>query len=85
MPKYIVKFTDYGYKSLGQIAASDAKRVLKKLKILENFSSQTQNIKKMKGSAGQVYRLRIGDIRVLFERDKITIWILEIGYRGSIY
>jgi len=85
VPRHAVKFTDHGYKSLGKIAASDSKRVLKKLEILEKFSQRTKNIKKMKGAAGQVYRLRVGDIRVLFEKEKMTIWILEVGYRGSVY
>lgn len=83
--KHIVKFTDYGYKSLDKIATSDSKRVLKKLQVLENFSQRTKNIKRMKGVSGQVYRFRIGDMCVLFEQDKTTIWILEVGYRGSIY
>jgi mRNA interferase RelE/StbE len=83
--KYTVKFTDHGYKSLSKIAVSDSRRVLKKLKILESFSQSTKNIKKMKGTSSQLYRLRTGDIRVLFEKDKGNIWILEVGYRGSIY
>ncbi len=83
--KYTVKFSDYGYKSLNKIATSDAKKILKKLEILATFSPQTKNIKKMKNVAEQVYRLRVGDMRVLFAVDKKIIWLLEVGYRGSIY
>lgn len=83
--KYVIKFTDYGYKSLGKIASSDVKKVLKKIEVLESFSPETRNIKKMKSVVNSVYRLRIGDIRVLFEINKKIIWVLEVGYRGSIY
>ena len=83
--EYVVKFTDNGYKSLDKIFTLDTKKVLKKLNILKNFSQHTRNIKKMKNVVGHVYRLLIGDLRVLFEKDKQIIWILEVGYRGSIY
>ncbi|MCM1213276.1 MAG: type II toxin-antitoxin system RelE/ParE family toxin [Lachnospiraceae bacterium] len=41
------------------------------------------DIQKMQGSSG--YRLRIGDFRVLFDINGITIDIIEIGNRGQIY
>ena len=31
------------------------------------------------------YRLRVGDRRVIFDRDGVVLDILEIGPRGSIY
>lgn len=44
------------------------------------------DIKKLKG-IDDVYRLRIGDFRVLFEKydDKFIIIVIDVGNRGQIY
>lgn len=44
------------------------------------------DIKKLKG-LNDVYRLRVGDIRVLFEKNdkEFVIIIIDIGNRGQIY
>lgn len=44
------------------------------------------DIKKLKGM-DEVYRLRVGDFRVLFERNdsELIIVVIEIGNRGQIY
>lgn len=42
------------------------------------------NVKALKGVAG-VYRLRVGDWRVLFSEDGEVIAIVRIAARGSVY
>ncbi len=43
------------------------------------------DIKSLKGYA-DIYRLRVGDIRVIFRKaDENTIYIMLIGPRGDIY
>lgn len=44
------------------------------------------DIKKLKGM-DEVYRLRVGDFRVLFERNdnELIIVVIDIGNRGQIY
>lgn len=44
------------------------------------------DIKKLKGIDG-VYRLRVGDFRILFEKndDKLIIIIIDVGNRGQVY
>lgn len=41
------------------------------------------DVKKLQGASG--YRLRVGDFRVLFDRDGNIIFIIKIGNRGQIY
>jgi mRNA interferase RelE/StbE len=45
------------------------------------------DIRKIKGPAGKrdVYRLRVGDYRVLYDVDKDTVWVTEIFHRGRGY
>ncbi len=44
------------------------------------------DIKKLKG-IDDVYRLRVGNFRILFEKndDKLVIIIIDVGNRGQIY
>lgn len=41
----------------------------------------------MKGKDGNIYRLRVGDIRIIYEifENNILIVIAEIGSRGDVY
>jgi len=54
---------------------------------IEQYASDPEslanNVKKLQGRDG--YRLRVGDWRVIFDRDGVVLDILEIGPRGSIY
>ena len=45
------------------------------------------DIRRIKGPAGRrdVYRLRVGDHRVLYDVEKDTIWVTEIFRRGRGY
>lgn len=62
-------------------------RVIDKVDFLRDFKS-LNTVKRMSGRCYKdVFRYRIGDIRVIFrvvEEDKI-VWIIDIGYRGSVY
>ena len=80
---------------LKKSAAKEFKKLPKNIqeKILEAFSflaqspySELLNIKKLKG-ADSLYRLRIGDYRIVYEvKDKVlTILIIKIGHRKDIY
>ncbi|MBL7087037.1 MAG: type II toxin-antitoxin system RelE/ParE family toxin [Candidatus Cloacimonetes bacterium] len=59
-----------------------SKRIIKNIDNLKE-NPFSKNIKRLKGM--DVYRLRIGDYRVLFEIDKDLIKILKIGHRKNIY
>ena len=41
------------------------------------------DVKKLQGTSG--YRLRVGDFRVLFDRDGNIIYIEKIENRGQVY
>ena len=57
------------------------------LKNVEKFiKKQSKDVKKLKGYENY-YRLRVGDIRIIFEKedDKLKIIVIDIGNRGQIY
>lgn len=41
------------------------------------------DVKKLSGKSG--YRLRVGDYRILFDKDGNVIFVSKIGNRGEIY
>lgn len=47
-------------------------------------ASLANNVKALKGSRG-VYRLRVGDWRVVFNEDGQVMSIIKIAARGSVY
>lgn len=84
---YKVVLSERGDRSLKRLSSRDRERIIKKLVILKQFSKKTPNIKRLEGCLKEIYRLRVGDMRVIFALDEEnkTIWILEAGYRGGIY
>lgn len=79
--KYKINLTKKAGKFVKKQDASTQKRIIKAiLKLPEG------DIKKLKGIDG-IYRLRVGDFRVLFEKndDKLIIIVIEVGNRGQIY
>ena len=48
---------------------------------------QRYNIKKLSGGLKGSYRIRIGDIRIIYsmDEDKNIVYIEVIGFRGDIY
>lgn len=84
---YQLLFHPQTIKKLKQIHPLDKKRVLKKLSLLsKDPDNSSLDIKKLANTQNS-YRLRTGDMRVIFERDstKKIIYIWDIDYRGSIY
>lgn len=42
------------------------------------------DVKKLKGYEN-IYRLRVGDVRVLFEKTNDGVYIIDINNRGDVY
>ncbi len=74
-------------KDLKYIPINYAENILKKIKTLaQNPYLENNNIKRLK-SKEELYRLRIGDYRVVYEiaNDRLLISIIKIQTRGNIY
>ena len=81
-----VIFSRDSLKDLDRIGNVDRKRVLDRLEQLTLPLPNFLDIKKLTGTK-DYYRLRVGQVRVIFEIDqrKDQIWIRGVGYRGGIY
>ncbi len=77
-----IEWKENAIKELSKLERNLSSRIYKKVTSLrENFNSA--DIKRLQNS--DLFRLRIGDYRVLFEIEKDTIIILKIGNRKNIY
>ena len=59
----------------------------KLLILAENPGALKNNIKRLAGSEKYLYRLRVGDYRVVFKKEEkqFVILIIRIGHRKEIY
>jgi mRNA interferase RelE/StbE len=80
--KYLIIYEKRALLELRKLDKLLAKRIIKKLKELEN-DPFSKDIKRLKGQSS--FRLRIGDYRVLFELLEKEIKILKIAHRKNIY
>ncbi|MBO8181629.1 MAG: type II toxin-antitoxin system RelE/ParE family toxin [Archaeoglobus sp.] len=73
-------------KELKNIPARDRKTLKDRISKLAFFPLAHLDVKKLKGMQN-IYRLRIGDYRIIFEynKDERLVKILKLGKRGGIY
>ncbi|CAM4399611.1 type II toxin-antitoxin system RelE/ParE family toxin [Paenibacillus alkaliterrae] len=85
--KYKITFSNDAEKSLGKLDKPMIKRIFKALDLLSIDPFEAPNVKRMKGSEDQVFRLRVGNFRIIYEikNDELIICVMRIGPRGDIY
>jgi len=86
MPTYTVQLSKEALRFLERQDDQTASRVLAKIDGLAHDPyAPNNNIKKMTGRPG--YRLRVGNIRILYEiHDAVlVVAVIKIGFRGSFY
>ena len=73
-------------KGLGNWMDRFGKKVINKIEMLSDFKS-LNTVKKMEGKDKDYYRMRAGDLRILFivMEDGRVVWVTDIGFRGSVY
>ena len=77
-----IEWKESAIKELSKLERNLSSRIYKKVTSLkENFNSV--DIKRLQNS--DLFRLRVGDFRVLFEIKKDTIVIIKVSNRKNIY
>lgn len=82
---YSIVWLKSAYKSFEKLPATNQKAIIKQIELLST-SYENSDIKKLKGYH-DLYRLRVGDYRIIFsinKQDKL-IRIAAIGHRRDIY
>jgi mRNA interferase RelE/StbE len=79
-----IRYNKASIKALTKMPSNTARLIRRKIEqYASDPESMANNVKRLQGRDG--YRLRVGDWRVIFDRDGVVLDILEIGPRGSIY
>jgi mRNA interferase RelE/StbE len=80
-------FTDKALKSLKSISKGDTIKILSKLEELAQNPNINNNVKRLRNHPIAVYRLRVGNYRVLFDKEDTLkiIEVIDIGHRKEIY
>jgi mRNA interferase RelE/StbE len=79
-----IRYTKDAVKALTRMPTHTAKRIRDKIEqYAADPDSLAANVKKLQARDG--YRLRVGDYRVIFEKQGTAMDVLQIGPRGSIY
>ena len=83
---YSIEFTKEAARFIERQDYKTANRILAKIdELAKDPYAPNNNVKKLTGRDG--YRLRVGNIRVIYDiRDTmLVITVLEVGFRGSLY
>jgi mRNA interferase RelE/StbE len=72
---------------LKRLSRSDTERILAAIKLLAENPEAKTNVKRLNNHALAIYRLRVGDYRVLYDKDDglRIIDVIDIGHRKNIY
>ncbi len=83
---YQIRFSRMAQDRLGQLDKPLAQRILDRVKWLSQHVEDV-NHKALAGSLRGIYKLRVGDYRVLYEieHDNAVLTIRYIGHRSEIY
>lgn len=85
---YELRFLGRAVDDLSRIDRPHQRIIKEELLILaEDPEALKNNIKRLKGDLGDLYRLRVGRYRIIFKRDRdeLLILIVRIGHRKDIY
>jgi mRNA interferase RelE/StbE len=85
-PPYAVRFSDIAVSSLRRFPKNDQSRIIAKIEQMAMAPLQMPNVKRL-NNADATYRLRVGDYRILFDReDEIrVIDVLDVRTRAQAY
>lgn len=80
--KYQIVLLKRAKKFIDRLSASDRVRVVAAIEKLPEGT----DIKPLRGTQG-VYRLRVGDYRIIYTVDngKLVVYVIDAGNRGQIY
>jgi len=80
-----VRFQPKAARQLGRLPANVARLIRFKIgQLTTDPAALANNIKALKGEPG-MFRLRVGDWRVIYSEDGVVIEIIRIAPRGSAY
>jgi mRNA interferase RelE/StbE len=78
-----VGWTRRAVKDMDKLPAKDATRI--RTAVAEFASSGVGDVRKLRGSSPTEWRLRVGEWRVRFTLEAMTLIVLHVRHRGDAY
>ena len=87
MADWIVEFTPRAEKAVKRLDRSVRKRVFDKLREIQGADDPRDFLKPMAGPLAGMFRLRVGDYRVIIDiqDERCVILALDVGHRSVVY
>ena len=87
MADWSVEFTPRAEKALKQLDRSVRKHVVDKLREIQGADDPRDFLKSMTGPLAGMFRLRVGDYRVIvdIQDERCVILALDVGHRSVVY
>ena len=84
---YKIEFANSAAKELTKIARADAKLYSRLITIIQTLQTDPYQGKKLKGPLKDNFSLRVGNYRILYAiyKEKLIIYIIDLGHRKEIY
>ena len=82
---YRIKITDNALKEYQKINDPYHTQIKTKIDHLSKTGLESTNIKALTGEFKGLYRLRVGNYRIIFDLEEDTITILSILHRKDVY
>jgi mRNA interferase RelE/StbE len=80
-----VVYSDAAAKTLSRMDRATSRRIMSKVtQLARDPSSLANNVKRIQGEA-RMWRLRVGNWRVIYDDDGIVLFVFKVGPRGSAY
>ena len=87
MADWSVEFTPCAEKALKRLDHSVGKRVVGKLQEIQGADDPRDFLKPMRGLLTGMFRLRVGDYRVIIDiqDERCVVLALDVGHRSTVY
>ncbi|SOD96800.1 type II toxin-antitoxin system RelE family toxin [Spirosoma fluviale] len=84
---YQLSFSDKALKSLKKIPNATTEKIISALEQLAQDPDNKTNVKRLTNHPDAIFRLRVGNYRVLYDKyDQIRIIaVIDVGHRKDIY
>lgn len=85
--RYDVILVASARRALASLTSRTQRRIIRSLHALESDPSPRGAVLLAGQSHGRIWRIRVGDYRVLYEvhDDRLLVLVIRIGHRGQVY
>ncbi|MEK7527401.1 MAG: type II toxin-antitoxin system RelE/ParE family toxin [Patescibacteria group bacterium] len=80
-----ILFDQKAKKRFSQLPSQEKEKVARAIGLLELNKTEHINIKKLRLPKGKFFRIRVGNLRIIYEQIGKIIYISEIDFRGNVY